>query len=154
MIWGTTKSYILNGVDTITLNKSTTSFGLFENQDKRYRSILTGVKKHTRLSDYSNFSVLIWLWQETDPKAKLQTLLALVGNQATFYFQGATVLANCYIETVRPFYFRNLRDYDACVVSLFPVSYSEISQGLLNEDGTPLLNEDGSPLLSEGFTLV
>lgn len=153
MIWGTAKSYIINGVDTITLNKSTTSFGLFENQDRRFRSIVNGVRTHARLGDYSSFSVLVWLWQESDPKTKLESLLALVGNEITFYFQGTTVLASCYVESVKPFYWKNLRMYGACVISLFPTAYTQISQALLNEDGTPLLNQDGTPLLNEGFNL-
>lgn len=154
MIWGTAKSYIVSGVDTITLNKSTTSFGLFESQDVHYRSIINGVKTHTRLGDYADFKVLSWLWKESNPKTKLQSLRALVGNEVTFYFQGTTILTSCYVESVTPFYWKNLRDYDACIIHLFPTAYTQIKQSLLNEDGTPLLNEDGTPLYNEGFELV
>jgi len=153
MIWGTAKSYLYDGVDTVTLNNSTTSFGLFETQDKHYRSILTGVKTNLRVSDYADFKVLVWLWKEDDPKDKLSDLLGLVGSTVTFYFQGTTIIASCYVESVVPFYMKNLRAYDACVVHLFPTKYIQIKQGLLNEDGTPLLNEDGTPLYNEGFEL-
>uniref|UniRef100_A0A6M3J0F0 Uncharacterized protein n=1 Tax=viral metagenome TaxID=1070528 RepID=A0A6M3J0F0_9ZZZZ len=152
MIWGQGKSYIVDGVTTITLNKSVTSNTFFENQDKEFRSIINGVRTYYTLSDYADFTVTDYFWLYDD--TKFNTLKNIEGNTVIFYLNGQTIISNCLVRQVKPLYFRNNRNYDLCTLIMTPLAYIQISQALLNEDGTPLLNEDGTPLLSEGFSIV
>ena len=153
MIWGNAKSYIINGATTITLNKSQTSMNFFQNQDVVHRSILTGVRTHSSKGDYLDFTVTERCWQEADPKAKFSSIMALEGLSVTFYLYGATEIVECYVNYIRPFYFKNLINYDGVVIFITPLKYSRVSSPLLNLDGTPLLNLDGSPLYNVGIVI-
>ena len=154
-IFGTDKSYIVNGATTITLNKSQTSISFFQNQDVEHRSILTGVRTHSQLGDYSDFTVTERLWQESDPKAKFQAIMALEGLTITFYLHGTATIADCYVSFIRPFYFKNLINYDGVVIFLTPVRYTTISQGYILDDGTGLniLDDSGTPIIADGIIL-
>lgn len=155
MIWGSAKSYIVSGVNTITLNHSLTDFDILKNEDVRHRSILTGVKSRTRTGDYSEFNITVFLWRESNPSSKFTSLMALEGNEVTFYFEGSTEVITCYVNSVRPYYYRNKRDYDVCILTLTPDRYITFTNiGLLNEDYETLLNQDGEPLRNEGVTIT
>jgi len=154
MIFGNSKSYIISGVTMITLNHSVTGFGLFSNRDIEYKSIINGKKTHTLLGDYSDFNVLVWLWKESSPSTKLNTLVSLVGSEVTFLLEGATQFVKCWVESVRPFYHKNLRNYDACRLHLFPTVLTSISNYILDESGIPIEDEDGNKIKSEGFQIA
>ena len=150
MIWGNAKSYIINGGTTITLNKSQTSINFFQNQDVVHQSILTGVRTQSLKGDYSDFTVTERCWQEADPKAKFSSIMGLEGLTVIFYLQGTTEIVQCYVSYVKPFYFKDLINYDGVIVFITPLEYFKVSSSLLNLDGTPLLNLDGTPLYNIG----
>lgn len=154
-IFGTDKSYLVNGATTITLNKSQTSINFFQSKDITHRSILTGVRTHSQLGDYSDFTVVERLWQESDPKAKFQAIMALEGLTVTFYLHGSSVIADCYVSFIRPFYFKNLINYDGVTIFLVPIRYITISQGYILDDGTGLniLDDSGAPIIAGGIIL-
>ena len=153
MIWGSAKSYIINGATTITLNKSQTSINFFQNQDVAHQSILTGVMTHSSKGDYSDFTVTERCWQETDPSAKFSSIMGCEGQNITFYLHGSGLIADCYVKYIRPFYFNSLINYDGVVIFLEPTTYFRIAAPLLNLDGTPLLNLDGEPLYNSGMII-
>ena len=155
MIWGNEKSYLVDGVTAIALNKSQTSINLFQNQDIEHRSILTGIKSHSSKGDYADFTVTERLWQETDPKGKLNLILACVGKTVLFWLQGSTSVADCYVSYVKPFYFKNLRNYDGCVIFLEPIRYITVSSGYIADDttGLPILDDAGIQIFGDGLVL-
>jgi hypothetical protein len=122
----------------------------FQNQDVVHQSILTGVRTHSSKGDYSDFTVTERCWQEANPSVKFNSIMALEGLNVSFYLQGTSMVANCYVKYIRPFYFKNLINYDGCVIFLEPTAYFRIAEALLNLDGTPLLNLDGTPLYNTG----
>lgn len=153
MIFGTAKSYIIDGATTITMEHSTTDFDLLQNQDIRHRSILTGKRTTSRTADYADFTVNNWLFKYSDPKAKFTELRALIDKTVAFYLQGSTVLATCYVADVKPYYIRNLINYDGVVIRLSPITYTTISNYMYSEDGQIMLNEDGTPMRTEGINI-
>lgn len=154
-IWGTDKSYIVNGATTIALNKSKTSINFFQNQDVEHRSILTGARTHSQLGDYSDFTVTERLWQESNPSTKFQAIMALEGLTVTFYLHGSSVIADCYVSFIRPFYFKNLINYDGVTIFLTPIRYTAISQGYILDDGTGLniLDDSGGSIIADGIII-
>lgn len=153
MIFGTTKSYILYDSVTTTLPKSTTDFDLLQNQDIRHKSILTGKRTTSRTGDYASFTVTDWLFTEQDPTAKFLSLRDLIDKQVYFYFQGSSLIINCYVYEVKPFYIKNAIRYDAVRITLFPLNYFAISSVLQTEDGIDILTEDGQKIRTEGLVL-
>lgn len=154
MIFGLGKSYIIQGVNTITLRQSIVTPDFFQNQDKEFTSIINGNKTHTHLGDYSEFKVLVYLWRESNPSTKLSSLLVLRNQSFDFYLYGTTVIATCYAETITPLYFRDRINYDAVVLNIVPLHYTAISQYILDEKYIPILDEDGNKILAEGFTII
>jgi hypothetical protein len=154
-IFGTAKSYLVNGVDTIELNKSVTSINFFQNQDVIHRSILTGVRTHSPVGDYSDFTVTERLWQESDPEAKFISIMACEGQSVTFYLHGTSIIALCYVSFIRPFYFNNLINYDGVTIFLTPLRYISISQGYILDDetGLPILDDSGNPMIADGIII-
>lgn len=155
MIWGNQKSYLMDGVTVISLDKSQTSMDFFQNQDVEHRSILNGVITHSAKGDYSEFTVTERLWQEANPKAKLNAILACVGRTISFYLYGSSIVANCFVNYVRPFYMKNLINYDACVIFLEPLTYLSISPGYIADDttGLPILDDSGIQIFGDGITI-
>ena len=154
MILGTSKSYIIQGVNTITLNHSITTPEMFQNADKRYTSIINGNKTSTHLGNYAEFKVLVYLWKETNPGAKLASLLALRGQSFDFYLQGTSAVLNCYAELTSPMYFRNLVNYNAVNLLINPLRYIAISQYILDDNYIPILDDNGNKILSDGVTIA
>lgn len=154
MIFGNSKSYLINGVTTIALNKSQTSINLFQNQDIEHRSILTGVRTHSKTGDYSDFTVTERLWQESDPKAKFHAIMACEGQKVIFYLYGETIIAECYVSFIKPFYLNNLINYDGVILFLTPINYLIVSQYILDDEtGAAILDDGGNPIKSDGITL-
>lgn len=155
MIWGNGKSYIINGENTIALNKSQTSINFFQNQDVDHQSILTGVRTHSPKGDYSDFTVTERCWQEANPSAKFNLIMGCEGLTISFYLQGTSKIANCYVKYVRPFYFKSLINYDACVIFLEPINYLTISPGYIADDttGLPILDDDGNQIYGDGIII-
>ncbi len=155
MIWGNQKSYIINGATTITLNKSQTSMNFFQNQDVIHQSILTGVRTQSLRGDYSDFTVTERCWQETNSSAKFSSIMACKGQNVTFYLQGTSMIANCYVKYIRPFYFKNLINYDGCIIFLEPLDYLSISPGYIADDttGLPILDDSGTQIYGDGITI-
>lgn len=153
MIFGTAKSYIIDGATTITLANSITDFDLLQNQDVRHRSILTGKKTTSRLADYSEFTVTQYLFKESNPSGKFSTLRGLIDKEVYFYFQGSTIISNCYVSDVKPYYIRNLIRYDMVKITLFPIDYLSISGFIQTESGIDILTEDGQQIRTEGIII-
>ena len=154
MIFGNSKSYLVNGVTAVALNKSVTSINMLQSVDIEHVSILTGTKTHSFNGDYADFTVTERLWQESDPKAKFQAIMNCVGQNVTFYLCGTTVFANCYVNYIKPFYLNNLRNYDACIIFLHPISYVFFNRYILDDSGLPVLDDGGNRILSDGLIVL
>lgn len=153
MIYGTDKSFIQFGDATILMPHSVTNFDLLQNQDIRHRSILTGKRTTSRKADYAEFTVTDKLFKYSSPTAQFNLLRGLIDEQVQFYFQGSTVIADCYVMEAKPYYMRNLINYDLMTLVLLPINYLTISNYMYSEDGQIMLNEDGTPMRTEGISI-
>lgn len=152
-IFGINKNYLVYGTTTIGLNHSTVSADWFQNQDVRYRSIITGVKTHSLKGDYADFTITERCWQETNPNIKLDAIMQCEGKNVTFFYNGAIAFTDCYVNYVKPFYFKNLRNYDACVIFLQPINYVIISRRLKFLDGKKVRFLNGKFAKTRGIIL-
>lgn len=153
MIFGDAKSFIQFGDATITMPHSITDFDLLQNQDIRHRSILTGKRTTSRLADYAEFKATDRLFQYDNPTTQFNLLRGLIDQQVYFYFQGSTVIADCYVAEAKPYYMRNLINYDLMTLTLYPISYLTVSGFIQTEGGIDILTEDGQQIRTEGITL-
>jgi hypothetical protein len=145
MILGSNKSFIDSDGVAILLNHSTTDQNFYLNRDIEHVSIITGVKTHSVLGDYQEFTVIERCWQEENPAEKMNEILSLRGQLVNFYLFGSSLIANCFVSYIKPFYFRDLKNYDACVIFLQPTLYQTLGS-IVDDTGQAATDDTGATL--------
>lgn len=124
----------------IYLTYSQIKYNFIEPDQLNYRSVINGNRTNTHLGDYGTFKVTVFLWRAGTialTKSLMSAIYAYYHTNVIFcpnqlpIKDSSSNLVYCYLKEFRPFYYKNLRDYDAVELTFEINKYHDISKLLL-----------------------
>ena len=144
MILGTGKTYLTYDGSEIVLNYSSTDFDIYKNQDVEFRSIITGIKTHYELYDYSEFTITERLFLEDDPISKFSEINGLIGDKIHLNLFGSeNIIFAGYIIELKPIYLRGFVAYDVCKI-IIESNPGKMGKYLVDKQGRPYKDKAGN----------
>jgi len=124
----------------IYFTNSKINYDFVEPDQLNYRSVINGSRTNTHLGDYGTFKVTVFLWRAGTTalaKALLTAIYAYYHTNVIFCPNQLPIkdsdsnLVYCYFKEMKPFYYKNLRAYDAVELTFEINKYHDVSKLLL-----------------------
>lgn len=100
-----------------------------------YRSVINGNRTNTHLGDYGEFKLIDFVWKYASPSSRFNTLYDYYHSNVYFSPQGrealqdsSSALITCYVKELKPFFYKNNRNYDAVLITFETNAYHDVSK--------------------------
>jgi len=133
----TAQTYISGGTirKGVLLTYSFIDYNFIEPDQLNYKSVINGLKTNTHLGDYGSFKIITLLWKYSSPSGMFSEIYNYYHTNVYFLphsnkgvLDSGSNWVGCYLKNFRPFYYKNLRSYDAVELILEPTEYYDITK--------------------------